>query len=232
MAGDYATSYAATAVHGLRIASVKGYLQQLRRVLHRLAKHPGESPRKPLGEQLLLEVQQEHMESNNKKLVSRVRLLEKFTWLPSTIVPADWLFIQACPKVPQQKHEGRSKQWATMHCLRRLFQAAKTKLDWEVVAMSAVSIAFGTRISEAATAAPDKAELPHRGTKGRAGLHRPKPPKVLERKGQCTLHPAYGAALSLGTCASTTPHVRELRNSRSLHPSPRKPSLACFNQSG
>ena len=54
---------------------------------------------------------------------------------------------------------GRSKQRATMHCLRQLCQAAKTNLDWEVVALSALSIAFGLRISEAATAAPDEAEL-------------------------------------------------------------------------
>ena len=35
------------------------------------------------------------------------------------------------------------------------------------------SIAFGLRISVAATAAPDEAQLRFRGTKGRAGLHRP-----------------------------------------------------------
>ena len=61
-----------------------------------------------------------------------------------------------------------------MHCLRQLCQAAKTKLDWEVVALSALSIAFGLRISEAATAAPDEAELRFKGTKGKSGLHRPK----------------------------------------------------------
>ena len=61
-----------------------------------------------------------------------------------------------------------------MHCLRRLCQAATTKLDWEVVALSALSIAFGLCISEATRAAPDKAELRFRGTNGRAGLHRPK----------------------------------------------------------
>ena len=43
-----------------------------------------------------------------------------------------------------------------------------------MVALSTLSIAFGLRISEAATAAPDEAELHFRGTKGRAGLHRPK----------------------------------------------------------
>ena len=58
-----------------------------------------------------------------------------------------------------------------MQGLRQRCQAAKTKLDWEVVALSALSIAFGLRISEAAT---DEAKLRFRGTKGRAGLHRPK----------------------------------------------------------
>ena len=141
---------------------------------YRLAKHPGESPCKALDEQLLWELQQEHTESNSKKLVSGVRLLEKFNWLQHTIVSADWLFIDAMQKVPRHKQEGRSKQWATMHCLRQLCQAAKTKLDWEVVALSALSIAFGLRISKAAMAAPDDAEIRFRGTKGRTGLHRPK----------------------------------------------------------
>ena len=68
-------------MRGLGIASVKGYLQQLRRVRYRLAKHPGVSLRKALNEQLLWKVQQEHTESNSKKLVSGVRLLEKFNWL-------------------------------------------------------------------------------------------------------------------------------------------------------
>ena len=61
-----------------------------------------------------------------------------------------------------------------MHYLRQRWQAAKTKLDWEVVALSALSIALGLRISEAAAAAPGEAELRFRGTKGRSGLHRPK----------------------------------------------------------
>ena len=161
-------------MRGLGIASVKGYLQQLRRVRYRLTRHPCESLRKAIDEQLLWEVQQEHTESNSKRLLSGVRLLEKFNWLQPTIVLADWLFIDAIQKVPQHKQEGRSKQWATMHCLRQLCQAAKSKLDWEVVAPSALSIAFKLRISEAATAAPDEAELRFRGTKGRAGLHRPK----------------------------------------------------------
>ena len=161
-------------MRGLGIASVKGYLQQLRRVRYRLARHPGESLRTTIDEQLLWEVQQEHTESNSKRLLSGVRLLEKFNWLQPTIVLADWLFIDAIQKVPERKQEGRSKQWATIHCLRQLCQAAKTKLDWEVVALSALSIAFGLRISEVATAAPDEAELRFRGTKGRAGLHRPK----------------------------------------------------------
>ena len=61
-----------------------------------------------------------------------------------------------------------------MHCHRQLCQAAKTKLDLEVVTLLPLSVAFGLRISEAATAAPDEAELRFRGTDGRAGLHRPK----------------------------------------------------------
>ena len=96
-------------MRGLGIASVKGYLQQLRRVRYRLARHPGESLRKALDEQLLWEVQQEHTESNSERLVSGLRLLEKFNWLQPTIVPADWMFIHAIQKVPQLKQEGQSK---------------------------------------------------------------------------------------------------------------------------
>ena len=69
MASDYASSYAATAVRGLGIASVKGYLQQLRRVRCRLTRHPGESLRKAIDEQLLWEVHQGHTESNSKRLL-------------------------------------------------------------------------------------------------------------------------------------------------------------------
>ena len=88
VAGDYAPSYATTAVRGLYIASVTGYLQQLRRVRYRLARHPGESLRTAIDEHLLSEVQQEHTKSNSKRLLSGVRLLEKFNWLQPTIGPA------------------------------------------------------------------------------------------------------------------------------------------------
>ena len=90
-------------MRGLGIASLKGYLQQLRRVRYRLARHPAESLGKALDEQLLREVQQEHTESNRKRLVSGVRLLEEFNWLRPAIVPADWLFIDAIQKLPRHK---------------------------------------------------------------------------------------------------------------------------------
>ena len=70
-AEDFGISYAATAVRGLGIPTVEGYLeQQLRKMRRRLAMQPGESTRDVLESQMLWEVQQRHTEANAKKLLS------------------------------------------------------------------------------------------------------------------------------------------------------------------
>jgi|Transcript_15719 hypothetical protein len=162
--------YAATAIRGLGINSVQGYLQQLRETRQRLAMRAGESLRDAIEAQLLWKVQQGHTESNGKKLVLGLRLLEKFCCLPSTVTAADWLFIDAFQRVPMQKQEGRTKQWAAMDCIRQLCIAARSDEQWEIVALAALSVAFGLRGSEAFTAAPDVETLHFKGTKGRGGM--------------------------------------------------------------
>ena len=127
---------------------------------------PGESARDVLESQMLWEVQQGHTDANAKKLLLGLRLLEKFGWIPATVRACDWLFIDAFENVPLRKQEGRSKQWATMDCLKQLCTVAKTLQDWEVVSLAALSIAFGLGISEAFTAVLDEGVLTFHGTKG------------------------------------------------------------------
>ena len=86
------------------------------------------------------EVQQGHRAANTTKLLSGLRLLEKFNRIPTTVRAFDWLFIDAFQNVPQRKQKGRSKQWATMDCLRQLCTIAKTHQDQKVVSLAALSI--------------------------------------------------------------------------------------------
>ena len=99
----------------------------------------------PEMSQMLWEVQQGHTESNTKKPLSGLRLLEKFKWITPTVQPSDWLFTDAFQNVPPRKQEGRTKQLATMDCLRQLFSVAKTLQDWEGAVPSNVRQARGGR---------------------------------------------------------------------------------------
>ena len=67
----------------------------------------------------------------------------------------------------------RTKEWATMQCIGQLCRSARSPKDWEVMALSTLSIAFGLKISEAVSAAPDGQVLHFTGTKGRRGQHHP-----------------------------------------------------------
>ena len=75
----------------------------------------------------------------------------------------------------KNKRVGQSnKEWATIDCLRQLCTLAKTHQDWEVLALAAVSCAFGLRASEAITVALDEETLHFRGAKSRHGMQHEK----------------------------------------------------------
>ena len=116
------------------------------------------------------ELRQGRTEANSKRLFAGIGLLEKFRQIPSTVIPADWLFVDAFQALPLRKQEGRAMQWATIHRLRQLCTLVKTRQDWEVLALAALSYARGLRASEAITAALDEETLHFRGAKGRRGM--------------------------------------------------------------
>ena len=62
-------------------------------------------------------------------------IFEKFHWLPNTVTPSNWLFVDAFQFVPQREQEGRAKQWASMQCLCQLCDITSSRQDWEVVSL-------------------------------------------------------------------------------------------------
>ena len=106
-------------------------------------------------------------------MLSGLRLLEKFGWISSVVRASDWLLIEAIKRIPVDQADGRSKEWATLQCISRLCRSARSPKDWEVVALSALSIAFGLGISEVVSAAPDGQLLHFTRTMGRRGHHHP-----------------------------------------------------------
>ena len=65
---------------------------------------------------LLAEAMKGTTENNNKKMVSRLRVLEKFGKI-GPVLPAEWLLFEALTKFLEETQDGRAKQWATMECL-------------------------------------------------------------------------------------------------------------------
>ena len=62
-----------------------------------------------------------------------------------------------------------SKYWASMQAFGSLCRLASQPDEWEVVALAALSIAFGLRAKEAVTAYYDGAAVHWQGAKGRRG---------------------------------------------------------------
>ena len=114
--------------------------------------------------QLLWDLRQRHTESNSKKLLAGLRLSETFHWVPATVTPAYWLFIDAFERVAARKQEGKRNQWAGMECIRQPCTVATTPEHWELAP-------YGLEASEAFTAAPDGDALRFKYTKGRVGMH-------------------------------------------------------------
>ena len=75
-------------------------------------------------------------------------------------------------KERERQGRGAVKEWASMEALRYMAGVARTRAEWEILALAALSCAHCLRASEAVTAHVEGSELVFQGTKSRSGEQR------------------------------------------------------------
>ena len=92
---EYATTYESTAVRGLEKETRQGYAAALSRLARTLRQQPGATARESLEDHLLDSARTSSSESGTKKVLSAVRVLEKFGWVELLVMPMDVRFVKA-----------------------------------------------------------------------------------------------------------------------------------------
>ena len=96
---------------------------------------------------------------------------KKLEWIEPVTVPGDWLMVESIQRCVDKEAKARNKQWATMQCIVQLCKLAKSPREWEITALSALSIALGLRACEAITMQPDDPNIHFMRAKDRRGPH-------------------------------------------------------------
>ena len=149
---DYTATYEASALRGFAKETRAGYAAELRRLARTLQRQPGASARESLQDQLLRSVRESRSDSGPRRLLSAVRILEKFGWVRPIVVAMDWKLVEAVARFHDEAHDAGSKFWASMGCLRALCRLCTAPADWELAALGAISISLGLRAKQAVTA--------------------------------------------------------------------------------
>ena len=80
-----------------------------------------------------------------KKLLSAVRVLEKFGWIERLVVPMDWKFVEAISAFHAAVPAATHKFWASMETLRAFCKLCSSPQEWELVVVGAINICLGLR---------------------------------------------------------------------------------------
>ena len=168
-AGGYAVMYASTALGGYADDTVEGYKAALRGLSVTLRMQPGASARACLDDHLLGIVRTARSAAGLKKVLSGVRVLEHFKWIPPIVVAMDWRLVESAEKFRAKQYGGAQKFWASIQSLRSLCALCHTPADWELAALGALSAAFGLRAKVAVGVRYDGINVRWTGAKGRAG---------------------------------------------------------------
>ena len=104
-----------------------------------------------------------------KKILAGLRFLEKLQWVSAIVTQADWALVNAAGKYHERRGMQAEKVWGTMEMFHGLCAAACTMEEWELVALSTLSMAYGLRAKEAFTAYYDREQVVWTGAKGRRG---------------------------------------------------------------
>ena len=172
MRAGWGAGYDTSVVRGLCKSTLDGYLGALAKLRRRERMQPGCGRRRVLEDELGDIAAQNVGEGNIKKLLSGVRLLEKLGWIKSIVRPGDWYRVLGVEKERERQGRGAVKEWASMEALRYMAGVARTRAEWEILALAAWSCAHCLPASEAVTAHVEGSELVFQGTKSRSGEQR------------------------------------------------------------
>ena len=101
-----------------------------------------------------------------KKVLAGVRFLEKLQWVP-IVTRADWALVSVAGKYHEKRGTKTLKVWGTIEMFQGLCGAASKLEEWQLVALSVLSMAYGLCAKEAFAPYYDGEQVVWTGTKGR-----------------------------------------------------------------
>ena len=104
-----------------------------------------------------------------RRVLAAVRVSEKFKWIEPIVYPRDWKMVDAVAAFHDKRRGTTTKYWASTWAFGSLCRLASRPDEWEVVALAALSIAFGLRAKEAVSAHYDSTAVRWQGAKGSLG---------------------------------------------------------------